>query len=62
MTFAAILTAFIIGIAIGSAPRRALSRYRVEKRETARFDMLMALGGAVDLEPCEFTETWQERK
>jgi hypothetical protein len=56
----AITASFLLGIAAGSAPRRALSKYRIRERETARLDFLMALGGAVDLEPCEFTHTWQE--
>lgn len=61
MIWLAITTAFLLGIAAGSAaPRRALSKYRIRERETARLDFLMALGGAVDLEPCEFTHTWQE--
>lgn len=53
--------AIIISFAVGILVERARSRVRIGQRETARADMLIALGGAVDLDPCEFTHTWQER-
>ncbi len=58
MTWLAVIASFIAGMAV----ERSRSRYRIGQTQSARLDMLMALGGAVDLEPCEFTQTWQERK
>ena len=57
MTIAFVLTAFLAGIAV----ERTRARYRIGQRQSARYDFLMRVGGPVDLEPCEFTQTWQER-
>ena len=58
MTWLAVIASFALGVAV----ERSRARYAIGQRQSARYDMLMALGGAVDLEPCEFSHTWSEKR
>ncbi|WP_181180176.1 hypothetical protein [Mesorhizobium sp. B2-1-3A] len=58
MTIAFVILSFLAGVAV----ERTRARYRVGQAQTARAEFLMMVGNPVDLEPCEFTHTWQVRR
>lgn len=58
MTYALILAAFLAGI----AAERARSQRRLTAKATAFNELMHECRKPLDLEPCEFTGFWQERR